>query len=214
MEQKLTGVPGAAVRGTASGVFFMAVFGTLWAYTGIMGLQGWGLPLLLIAAVAIGAALVFGGVYLIRSSRALPVQSAEADPRFGNRTRFRFNVIFAAEGIAIAIAIAICNAVRHTELIPLIIAIIVGVHFFPLAPLFKVGLYHVTGALLCLLSIVTWVFVPEKVLLEGHEILTYMTVVGLGSALILWATGLSIWLMGKKLLNTAAHSRTETLHPR
>jgi hypothetical protein len=44
-------IPGAAVRGTASGVFFMALFGTLWAYTGFKGLQDWGVPLLLVAAV-------------------------------------------------------------------------------------------------------------------------------------------------------------------
>lgn len=31
--------PKAAVHGTANGVFFMAIFGVLWAYTGIMGLQ-------------------------------------------------------------------------------------------------------------------------------------------------------------------------------
>jgi hypothetical protein len=34
------------VRETASGVFFMAFFGTLWGYIGVMGLQGWGVPLL------------------------------------------------------------------------------------------------------------------------------------------------------------------------
>lgn len=40
MTQTSRAIPGATVRGTASGVFFMAFFGTLWAYTGIMGLQG------------------------------------------------------------------------------------------------------------------------------------------------------------------------------
>jgi hypothetical protein len=44
-------IPGDAVRGTASGVFSMALFGTLWAYNGIIGLQGWGVSLLLVAAV-------------------------------------------------------------------------------------------------------------------------------------------------------------------
>ncbi|WP_440603136.1 DUF7010 family protein [Bacillus sp. GB_SG_008] len=200
MTQTSRTIPGAAVRGTASGVFFLAFFGTLWAYTGIMGLQGWGVPLLLVTAIAIGIALFVGGVSLIRASRQLTNQVSKTDLRRGKRTRFWFNIIFAAEGLAIAIAIAVCNATRHTELIPLVIAIIVGAHFIPLAPLFQVRLYYFTGALLCLLAIITLLFVPEKVTLGEHQINAFMSVVGFGSALILWGTGLAIWLMGRRLL--------------
>ncbi|PGZ95382.1 hypothetical protein COE51_20110 [Bacillus pseudomycoides] len=200
MTQTSRTIPGAAVRGTASGVFFMAFFGTLWAYTGIMGLQGWGVPLLLVTAIAIGIALFIGGVSLIRASRRLTNQVSKTDLRCGKRTRFWFNIIFAAEGLAIAITIAVCNATRHTELIPLVIAIIVGAHFIPLAPLFQVRLYYFTGALLCLLAIITLLFVPPKVTLGEHQINAFMSVVGFGSALILWGTGLAIWLMGRRLL--------------
>lgn len=35
-----------AFRGSGFGVIFMAVFGTLWAGTGVMGLQGGGFPTL------------------------------------------------------------------------------------------------------------------------------------------------------------------------
>ncbi|MGG3928042.1 hypothetical protein ABET51_18935 [Metabacillus fastidiosus] len=116
MTQTSRTIPSAAVRGTASGVFFMAFFGTLWAYTGIMGLQGWGVPLLLVIAVAIGIALFIGGVSLIRASRELTNQVSKTDLRRGKRTRFWFNIIFAAEGLAIAITIIVSNATRHSEL--------------------------------------------------------------------------------------------------
>ena len=200
MTQTSSTIPGAAVRGTASGVFFMAFFGTLWAYTGIMGLQGWGAPLLLVTAVAIGIVLFIGGVSLIRASGELANQVSKTALRHGKRTRFWFNIIFAAEGLAIAITIAISNATHHPELIPVIIAIIVGVHFLPLARLFQVRLYYFTGTLLCLLAIITWLFVPAKVTLGEHQINAFMSVVGFGSALILWGTGLAIWLMGRRLL--------------
>lgn len=200
MTQTSRAIPGAAVRGTASGVFFMAFFGTLWAYTGIMGLHGWGVPLLLVTAVAIGIALFIGGFSLIRASRELTNQVSKTDLRYGKRTSFWFNIIFAAEGLAIAITIAVCNATRHPELIPVVIALIVGVHFFPLAPLFQVRLYYFTGTLFCLLAIMTWLCVPTKVTLGEHQINTFMSVVGFGSALILWGTGLAIWLMGRRLL--------------
>jgi hypothetical protein len=42
MVQTSSTIPGTAVRGDASGVLFMAFFGTLWAGIGIEGLQGWG----------------------------------------------------------------------------------------------------------------------------------------------------------------------------
>ncbi|MEK4486306.1 hypothetical protein MHH81_12055 [Psychrobacillus sp. FSL H8-0484] len=201
MTQTSKTIPGAAVRGTASGVFFMAFFGTLWAYTGIMGLQGWGVTLLLVTAVAIGIALFIGGISLIRASRELTNQVSKTDLRRGKRTRFWFNIIFAAEGLAIAITIAVSNATGHSELIPVVIAIIVGVHFLPLALLFQVRLYYFTGALLCLLAIITLLFVPAKVTLGEHQINAFMSLVGFCSALILWGTGLAIWLMGRRLLS-------------
>ncbi|MBD2867579.1 DUF7010 family protein [Paenibacillus arenilitoris] len=147
-----------------------------------------------------GAALIIGGVGLVRASRALPDAAATSDPRLGKSTRLRFNLIFAAEGAAIAVAIAVCDAIDRTDLIPIIIALIVGIHFFPLAPLFNVRMYHLTGALLCVVAIATWLVFPEKVTVSGHEIIAYMSIVGLDSALILWATGLYIWLMGRSLL--------------
>ncbi|GGD79252.1 DUF7010 family protein [Paenibacillus nasutitermitis] len=208
MTQASNTIPGTAVRGTASGVFFMAFFGTLWAYTGVMGLQGWGgVPLLLVAAVTIGIALFIGGVSLIRASRGLKNQVSSADLNSRKSTRFWFNIISAAQGLAIVITIVVCNATRHPELIPLIITIIVGVHFLPLAHLFQVRLYYFTGALLCLLAIITLLFVPEKVTLGEHQIDAFMSVVGLGSALILWGTSLAILLIGKRLLSGALSPR-------
>ncbi|WP_419876157.1 hypothetical protein [Candidatus Pristimantibacillus sp. PTI5] len=211
MTQAIRSVPGAAVRGTASGVLFMSFFGTLWAYTGTMGLRGWGTSLFLTAALVIGAALFFGGISLIRSSKALPVQSIEGDARTGKRMRFWFNINFAAEGIAIFIAIAVCNAIHRSELMPIIIAIIVGIHFFPLASLFGVKFYHFTGAFLCLLAVITWLFVPERITVGSHQLDSYLSIVGFGSSIILWITGFAIWMTGRRLLTGVPREQTSGL---
>lgn len=92
----------------------------------------------------------------------------------------------------LAIAIFVCNATQNTELIPIIIAPIIGVHFFPLASLFGVRIYHLTGGLICAVALVAWLFVPEKILLGGSEANAYMTVVDWGSALVLWIASLLI----------------------
>lgn len=202
MTQTSRTIPRTAASGTATGVFFMSIFGTLWAFTGILGLQGWGVPLLLVTAVSIGIALFIGGVSLTRASRQLSNQVSKKDIMREKRTRLWFNIIFAAEGLAIVIAIAVCNATRHTELIPIIIAIIVGVHFLPMATLFRVRLYYFTGALLCLIAIITLLFVPSEVTIGELQINVFMSVVGFGSAIILWGTGIGIWLMGRRLLGS------------
>ncbi|KPL60925.1 DUF7010 family protein [Rossellomorea vietnamensis] len=199
------------LRGTASGVLFMAFFGTLWAYTGIMGLQGWGSPWLLTVALAIGFLLVLSGFSLIHASKKFP--DGVSSPEWNNSRKMRkwFNIIFAGEGIAIGIAIAVCNAVGHTENIPIVIAIIVGLHFLPLARLFRVKIYYYTGILLCVVPVVTWLFIPETLMVSGHELNTYMSVVGLASALILWVTSLAIWMTGKRLMGLVPDQLTDDL---
>ncbi|MGG4170040.1 hypothetical protein ABEW00_21560 [Rossellomorea vietnamensis] len=199
------------LRGTASGVLFMAVFGTLWSYTGVMGLQGWGSPWLLIVALAVGLALVIGGFSLISASKGYPKGTSIHSGNDGRKMRKWFNIIFAGEGIAIGIAIAVCNAVGHTENIQIVIAIIVGLHFLPLARLFRVKIYYYTGILLCVVPVVTWLFIPETLMVSGHELNTYMSVVGLASALILWVTSLAIWMTGKRLMGLVPDQLTDDL---
>jgi hypothetical protein len=79
-------------------------------------------------------------------------------------------------------------------------ALIVGVHFFPLAALFQVKTHYLVGALLCLLAIITLLVVPESIKLGGQQITAQWVVLGFGAALILWGVGLSLWLLGKRLL--------------
>ncbi|MDT3766388.1 DUF7010 family protein [Priestia filamentosa] len=149
-------------------------------------MQGWwGVPLLLVTAFIIGIALFIGGVLLILASRELKNQLSKADLKRGKSKRFWFNIIFVAEVGAIVITVAICNTTRHSELTPLIIAIMRGVHFPPFSHLFQVRLYYFTDTLLCLLAIRTLLFVPEKVTLGEYQINVFMSVVGFGSALIL-----------------------------
>ena len=90
--------------------------------------------------------------------------------------------------------------IGYTELIPLVIAIIVGIHFLPLAYLFQVRIYYFTGALLCLLPIFTWLFIPPQVTIKEYQINANMSVVGFGSAIILWGSSLAMWIIGKRFI--------------
>ncbi|MDM5211066.1 hypothetical protein QUF94_06400 [Peribacillus sp. NJ4] len=186
-----------AFRGSGIGVIFMALFGTLWAGTGVMGLQGWGFPYVELAAIFVGIIMVIEGISLIYASQKMPDQVSENGARRLKRMNFWFNIVFIAEGLLIGIAIAICNMINQTDLIPGVIAIIVGIHFLPLAALFQIKVYYATGVLLCLLALITLLIVPDTVMFGEHQILAPLSLLGFGCALILWTTGLTLLLSVK-----------------
>lgn len=198
MEENI--VTKADVRDTASGVMFMAFFGTVWADIGIGGLRVSVAIWLLILAILIGAALFFSGIIMIRQSRHLPNKKTLRNAKNVDQW---FNIVFTIEFVLIGVAAIVTNVIGYFDLFFPIMAIIVGVHFFPLAHLFQVSAYYVTGILLCLLAIVTLLLVPLEISIGGHFIDAWWTFVGFGSMFILWITSLVILTMGRKLLHIA-----------
>jgi len=200
-----TTIPRAAVRGTASGVIFMAFFGTLWAGIGIRGMQGFEFPVLITLSLLIGVVLFICAIALIKNSRQLTNEVIKKD---GNRWRKKnrwFGIIFSLEGLLIAIADFICVSTNHLNLFVPVMALIVGAHFFPLASLFQVPIYYITGTLLCLLATIIMLTFPVKIIISDHQIMAWWVSLGFGSALILWGTGVIVCLKGFRLLSIAQH---------
>jgi len=172
----------------------MACFGTLWASIGAAGLQGWGSPWFLLLSLLVGIGLLIGGIRLFIASRRLPNYVSKDDARQGKRTGVWFGIIFATEAIFIFVASVICNALHRFDLFYPIMALIVGLHFFPLAYLFQARFYFLVGALLCLLA------VPESNTFGSQLIMLRWVVLGFSAALILWAVGVWLWLRDRRLL--------------
>ncbi|MGG4385303.1 hypothetical protein ABEX08_25100 [Priestia megaterium] len=198
-----TTIPRAAVRGTASGVIFMAFFGTIWAGIGIRGMQGWEFPVLITLFLLIGVILFIGAIVLIKNSRQLTNEVIKKDgDRWRKKNRW-FGIIFSLEGLFIAIAAYICVSTNHLNLFVPIMAFIVGAHFFPLASLFQVPIYYITGTLLCLLATIVILTFPVKIIINDHQVMAWWVSVGFGSALILWGSGVIVCLRGFRLLSMA-----------
>ncbi|MGR6342417.1 DUF7010 family protein [Priestia megaterium] len=198
-----TTIPRAAVRGTASGVIFMAFFGTLWAEIGIRGMQGWEFLVLITLSLLIGFILFISAIALIKNSRQLTNEVIKKDgDRWRKKNRW-FGIIFSLEGLFIAIAAFICVSTNHLNLFVPVMALIVGAHFFPLASLFQVPIYYITGTLLCLLATIVMLTFPVKIIISDHQIMAWWVSVGFGSALILWGTGVIVCLRGFRLLSMA-----------
>jgi hypothetical protein len=186
-------LPKAAVNGAANGVLFMTFFGALWASIGIVGSHGLWSPWLLVCSAAITLVLLIGAITLFRKARTLRTSFTSEESKHWKNVNRKFGLVFMLEGAAIAIASFICNNLDHFELFFPIMALIVGIHFFPLAQLFRVSFYHVTGAVMCVLGIITF-FLPMNATVGGVSLILTSVFIGFGSALMLWVTGFRIWV--------------------
>ena len=192
--------PESRLRGLASAVLFLAFFSTLWALVGIGGMQGLYEPPLFILAVLIGLVLLIAGVSLRRIARHLPRRTTVVDTSGRLGKNKWFIIIFATELLLIVAAHAILSFVNHLDLFIPAAVFIVGVHFFPLATLFRIRIYYLVGTLLCALAIVTVLVIPQRLTLAGHLIDSWQAILGLCAAIILWLSGFLQWLKGKRLL--------------
>jgi hypothetical protein len=164
------------------------VFTLLGAYWAVASLVNWpAAPVWAYALVAIPAAgLVALAVVRLVRSRALPpaVDPAQAS-HDGKRMGVAFGVIFTVEFALIALSAVLLDNAGRSLLIPVVVAFIVGVHFLPLARVFRLPFYYVTGVLCAACALASLLIGVEAVRLH---------VLGLAVAAVLWASALVVLL--------------------
>lgn len=182
-DAQLAGGPGQAdLGGRSAGVVVCAVMGFTWAASALGVLPVPAAVSGLAASVAITAALLVGAHRLRPSSAALPEAPSAGDDA-GN-VRRRFNLIVLAEVVGIAAIITVLSRMGHSEWIAASICAAVGLHFVPLARLFRVRLYDATAAALCVAGGATFALGAA-----GAPASVWQLVPGFGAALTLWVTG-------------------------
>lgn len=112
-----------------------------------------------------------------------------------------FGVVFGVEMVTIALGSTLLNRFHHPEFLLPFVSLVVGAHFFPLARLFAMGLYYVTGALLVLTSVTVMLTVPVHAMIGNLH--AWNAVVGSLCAAILWLTGIFALLKGRSSINHA-----------
>jgi hypothetical protein len=132
----------------------------------------------------------------------LPAHSSLEESTYWRNGGKWFGLIFASEAALIAIASIALGNTGHDALIPPIIALIVGLHFLLLAPLFRLPLYNVTGLAMSAQAFVCIIAVIAGWRPAGDSLSFWSSVVGLGSTALLWATAMTLLLNGNRLLNT------------
>ena len=174
-----------SVRGTLIGCAVMFGFGILWIVVGLSGGRfspGW-VRIGLAAAAGVLAAWI--GLFTIRFIRGHQ-RAAPASPEqdmLGRRIGRRFGLINAVQWGAIIAAIIVLNVIHRTGFIAPAIAVIVGIHFFPLAAVFRQPSYYATGTLGCIIGVIGFLIADDA---------ARLSLVGLSFGLLLWLTTIAV----------------------
>lgn len=198
----IASVTRSQARGTAIGALNMMGFGAAWAVgaAATASTSKIQVAVAIVCIVAITVALLIPAIILLRTTQALPADDHPESLSNEKWTMRLFYLDFYSEGAAIVLAIIICNVTNHDAYIVPVIALIVGLHFLPLAALFKVWLYYVTGALMIVIPLVVMIAVPATTLIGRAN--GWMVIPMAGSAVVLWLTTIGVLLMSR----TALHS--------
>jgi hypothetical protein len=158
------------LTGRAIGSIFFTGFGATWILLSLYIRQILSVDLAILV-VAFAVALLLSGLWLMQQAKRYP--KMPEDPARGRA----FTRINAIQLIAVAI-VAFAFAKLHIDAYVLsAITAIVGVHFFPLAKLFRYPMHTVTGAVLVVWASMSVLLIPTEHL-QG--------ITALGTGIILW----------------------------
>ncbi|MEW1691080.1 hypothetical protein ACIQOF_37640 [Streptomyces sp. NPDC091265] len=167
------------------GTLVLSVFAVIWAFAGASGLASSGAAL---AVEIIAVPLTAVAIVLAYRKGAAPSPRMASLPENWARAVGIVNVV---EVAAVFAVIAASNAAGRPEFIPPAIALVVGLHFFPLARFYDQWQYRGTAVLLSVLAVVGFVLIAAGLSSESVR-----AVVGLGSAVTLWASAYHVAVRG------------------
>ena len=167
-----------------------------WMVSGLSALGD--VPMALLLVVLATAALLLLGGWTVR--RLTP---GIMEPPWSPKVRRGFWLAVGGEVVAILVIVSCASLLHKWDWILPLMALAVGLHFLPLAHLFRRPLLYVTGAALCLICIATIAFVPPH--LGVRHLQGWLLAAGLGSGAVLWFSAL--WMLVQSWTGLREYSR-------
>jgi hypothetical protein len=137
MDSNITFPTADVVKKTVSGLTLMTIFTLLWTGIAFYGLSSsaylWLLGIFPLACMF----FIYYAFQLRKAAQLLPPLPSNTNQDEEKKRGKWFGIICAAEGVGIFIAINIVINLHHPELQVPAMALVVGLHFFPLAKVFK-----------------------------------------------------------------------------
>ena len=146
-------VPRIAIQSIGGGLFLMAFFTLMWNGIAESGFQGTDHYLTTVIFSIFSLAFISYGIYLFSIAKRFRKLSTDAEKSEGKRIGKSFGIIFGIEGVAIPVVVFILIAVHSGKFIIPAIALIVGLHFYPMAKVFKRKIDYYIGTWTCIIAI-------------------------------------------------------------
>lgn len=106
-----------------------------------------------------------------------------------------FGIIFGAEGVGILIGINVVTNIGHSDLVIPVIALVVGLHFYPLARVFKRTIDYYLATWTTLVAIAAIMLVLNKTLTESAA----FAFTGIGVAVATSYYGIYMTISGRSI---------------
>jgi hypothetical protein len=204
MNQEPHIIPRIAIQSIATGLLMMAFFTMFWAGIAHAGLAGRDYNIELIVFAILAAAFIIKAVYFFSIAKRFPKSSTEADKAEGKRSGMWFGIIFGAEGLGIFIAINIVNNLGHPELDVPVIALVVGLHFYPMAKLFKRQLDYYLATWSTVIAILSIIFILNKTMTPNNV----FAFLGMGLGIATASYGIYMIFNGRGMMRKMAMMNT------
>jgi hypothetical protein len=153
MTEKTNKVPGIAIINIAGGLLLMAFFTIIWSIIAENEMNGNDNGVVLIAFGLFSLTFIIYALYLFSISKRFPTLSNDAQKLEGKKFAKKFGIFFAIEGIAIFVLVNILINFHCDIFVIPAIALIVGLHFYPMARIFKRKIDYYFATWTCLIAL-------------------------------------------------------------
>ena len=151
--------------------------------------------IILILFSLVAALLVINAIRFFREAKRFPESESEADKAEEKRTGKWFGIIFGAEGLGIFVGINVVINLGHADLTIPVIALVVGLHFYPLARVFRRTIDYYLATWTTVVAIIGIGLILNK----SYPAATVDAFVGVGTAIATSCYGVYMIYVGRNL---------------
>ncbi|WP_380175778.1 hypothetical protein ACFEMC_09545 [Kineococcus sp. DHX-1] len=130
-------VPRGLLDGVVVGLLLMAVFTAAWSANTLGTWPGAVGTVVTALSVLVGVWFVVTAVRLVRVRGRASTSTTPEEERWRKRSGIAFGWVFTLEAVLIVVAANVLSAVGRPDLVLPAIALVVGLHFYPMARIFR-----------------------------------------------------------------------------
>lgn len=177
------------------GLFFMIINTSIWAFIAEYYLENKDLRIIGILLGMVILSFLYFYLKFTKAQKNLTESTIEKTADEKSREKW-FLIIFGLEGLGILVVKNVLVNINHNELFIPFFVLIVGLHFFPLAKVFKRSFDFYMGTWTCLLAILGIYLITQK----ATSVNFANVIVSLGCAFATISYGVRMILEGRRLL--------------